>query len=368
MDNTIILIFSGYNPRAIVAFIRTLVKNNLDFRIVAKSSGDFIFFTEYKNKVISIRENQNLELNNIIEYINLTKQITNKKNVFIAPTSEAFNRFFLEEKNSLNALDVIIPLVNKDLYSLISDKYSFTEVCKDYDILVPKEYFDINIIPYPFVAKPKSYSSESGEIHVPQLIFCEADKLTFLNNYSSEDFYFQEFISGKSFYLLYYFTKENCFYKYSQLNKVQQPNGKSIIAAISSNFHEGKESKKYEDLFKALGFYGLVMIEVKNCNSRNYMIEANPRFWGPSQLFVDAGVNLFEAFLYDYNLIKTKPIINLDTREIRYFWHGGYQESNFNNTIKGYQSKRKFIIEDWLRYDIYNRQDTLKYYLKETNE
>ena len=40
------------------------------------------------------------------------------------------------------------------------------------------------------------------------------------------------------------------------------------------------------------------------------MIEANPRFWGPSQLFVDAGFNLFESFLFDYNIIETLPLDN----------------------------------------------------------
>jgi hypothetical protein len=36
------------------------------------------------------------------------------------------------------------------------------------------------------------------------------------------------------------------------------------------------------------GFYGLVMIEVKEYDNQFYMIEANPRLWGPSQLILDA--------------------------------------------------------------------------------
>ena len=48
------------------------------------------------------------------------------------------------------------------------------------------------------------------------------------------------------------------------------------------------------------------MVEVKHLSNKNYMIEANPRFWGPSQLFVDAGINLFEAFLVDNGLLNKR--------------------------------------------------------------
>ena len=104
---------------------------------------------------------------------------------------------------------------------------------------------------------------------------------------------------------------------------IQQPEGKSIVAAVSSDLHDSTEALKYEKLFKSINFHGLVMVEVRGVDNDFYMIEANPRFWGPSQLFVDAGMNLFEAFLNDYDVLEK---INLQARkkETKYFWFGGY--------------------------------------------
>lgn len=50
-----ILIFSGFNPRAVLAFIRTLEKNNIsDYGIIANGICDRIFLTKYASKVIYV--------------------------------------------------------------------------------------------------------------------------------------------------------------------------------------------------------------------------------------------------------------------------------------------------------------------------
>ena len=90
-------------------------------------------------------------------------------------------------------------------------------------------------------------------------------------------------------------------------------------------FHLTSESTKYEKLFKEIKFTGFVMTEIKG---DNFMIEANPRFWGPSQLFVDAKVNLFEAFLHDYNFISNKPPLVVSAlKDVIYFWYGGINKA-----------------------------------------
>ena len=53
-----------------------------------------------------------------------------------------------------------------------------------------------------------------------------------------------------------------------------------------------------------IGYYGLIMIEVKIQDGEYYMIEANPRLWGPSQLILDAGMDLFHRFALDNGLIE----------------------------------------------------------------
>ena len=153
--------------------------------------------------------------------------------------------------------------------------------------------------------------------------------------------------------------------KFSQENFIQQSEGKSILAAKSSDFHLTDYSSMYEGLFKKLKYRGLVMIEVK-VNDRNLlMIEANPRFWGPSQLFVDANINFFNAMLYDYGLLSKKPMQQSNSLEnILYYWNDGtsYLNNNINKIAFHNYSKEQFLEEStlWEQSNILNRNDTKK--------
>ena len=56
-----IVIFSGYNQRAVIAFLRCLTKNHIEeYVIVAASNQDTILKTKYKDKIFmgcALREN-----------------------------------------------------------------------------------------------------------------------------------------------------------------------------------------------------------------------------------------------------------------------------------------------------------------------
>ena len=99
------------------------------------------------------------------------------------------------------------------------------------------------------------------------------------------------------------------------------------------------------------------------------MIEANPRFWGPSQLFVDAGINFFEVFLNDYGIIESIPKFENIKDSTRYFWFGGLINTIKNNMNLTYYniSENSFLnyIHIWLKNDIYKRDDTIEIFRKE---
>ncbi len=155
---------------------------------------------------------------------------------------------------------------------------------------------------------------------------------------------------------------------FSQENLIQQPEGKSIVAAVSSNYHHSKECQKYIKLFKDINFRGLVMVEIRKNSKYDYMIEANPRFWGPSQLFVDSRVNLFDALLFDYGVIEEKPQY-LKPRKAEYFWFGGLVETfkcNKNVNFYNYTPKKFFKqLPSFLQIDIYRRDDSINIFLDE---
>ena len=362
-----VIVFSGFNQRAVIAFIRTLEKNKVDYAIIAKSVEDEIFITEYSHRVLSIRKTSKLDINDILTSLKEVSKRLFAKNYLIAPSTESLNRFLLKNRSIIENNDCTIPLVEEKLYNLISDKESFCNLCSGNGIAIPAPK-NIMSDTVPLVAKPKKYFSRKNKIFSPIIITNDIDKEEFLKLYNTDDFFYQEFVDGESYYLLYYVSRKGTFYKYSQKNLMQQPEGKSIVAAVGSDFHMSQESIHYENLLLKINFFGLIMIEVKKTNENYIMIEANPRFWGPSQLFVDAGINLFDFFLHDYNIIKRPTNNNKIENDTKYFWFEGIVKTKRENKkLIIYKESETEIFENlhyWMNNDVYLRKDTAEYFVK----
>ncbi|PJJ41138.1 hypothetical protein [Hallerella succinigenes] len=346
-----IVIFSGFNMRAVIAFLRTLEKNHLDFYIIAISQNDPIFKSKYSSNVVSIREKISLDLADISKSLSKVRNITHADELFIAPSTEALNRFLQKNRPYFEELGCIIPLVPNDVYNIISDKKAFRDLCDANGILIPKEV-DFDKTNIPFVIKPKYY--ETTEILSAPIIVDSEDVFNSIV-FNGYDYFCEEFVKGNSYYILYYFSKNQKIYKLFQENIAQQPFGKSVIAAEISS--ASLDDSKFIAMFKKLNFQGLVMVEVRKKNNQLFMIEANPRFWGPSQLFVDYGQNFFDYFLEDYGFaVEHSSSIN---KNARYYWSGGLSY----NTI--WHNKSSFLPETFEPYDIYKRDDTREIYKQE---
>ena len=357
--NKAVLVFSGYNQRAVIAFLRTLREKKISFGIVASSANDDVFMTDYAANVIYTRKIRKLELPEFIVSIKQAQEALATKNLIIAPSTEALNRFLLSNRSLIEREGVMIPLVAEDLYCQISDKYSFGKICSDFGILVPKEYNGIDEALIPFVAKPIKYIGKNGKSLNPIIISSNIELESFRALCDIEEYYYQEYIEGRCFYLLYYIYKNGHVEKLSQENYVQQPKGKSMIAAVLSDLHDMPVSKRYEELLKAKSFFGMVMVEVKEKNDVYYMIEANPRFWGPAQLFVDSGFNLFDDFLRENGLIES--VKRKESIDAKYYWSGGLKESVCDDDEPTYYIK-KTIFESmknyFVEFDLFDREDT----------
>lgn len=363
-----LVIFSGYNQRAILAFLRCMVKNKFSrYAIVASSEDDTILKTVYKDKVFCVRKNKELNKIEIFQILHDIKSKYKNEQVLILPTTESLNRFMLQYKDKLEQEKIVVPLVSKSIYESISDKEMFWEICKNNELLVPERIKLTVEFTKPYVAKPKKYQTDDGKVYSPQIILTSEQHKKFLKEYDKNDFMYQEYITGDSYYLLYYFSKRNKVYMFSQINYSQQLNGKSILVAESSNIHKEKIAQDYIRIFHKLNYFGLVMVEVRKNANGYYMIEANPRFWGPSQLFVDAGVPFFEEMLKDYDIdIKNKQYkVNCD---VKYLWSGGCPEGilDTDKEIWINNSKNK-VANEWQKFisnDIYNREDTKEIFIQ----
>jgi predicted ATP-grasp superfamily ATP-dependent carboligase/SAM-dependent methyltransferase len=359
-----VLIISGYNQRAIISFCRFACENSIKFYIVAKDNTDTILVSDYKEYVIATRNNTSLSLKDFEEWA----KIIDKEHLLILPSTEYLNRFVLKNRMTLEKDGYVIPLCEEQLYNIISNKYSFGQLCKEHEIDIPLEYNTPT--KYPCVVKPKTYSNFSGLILKPEILYSDYQFKQFLTHNKIEDFYFQEFIPGKSVYLLFYFSLDGSVASFSQENLIQQDIGLSIIAARSAAYHLTDGALKYKKLFSDLQFHGLVMVEIRLHDNKYYMIEANPRLWGPSQLILDAGMDIFHRFMADYGLMKNNELSKSYCIGKEYFWSGGISQDSRNEArvvFHGNYNPEKFIHEYYKFYasDIYFKEDTMSIFIME---
>lgn len=367
-----VLIFSGSNDRAVFAFCRLATIYNVKFFIIANGLDDLIFKSAYKNSVVFTRVKNELEVSTIVEISDKIKTNQEVNNVLILPTSEFLNRFLLDNRNQLENESIRIPLCSKSLYEKISDKFSFNELCKKHGLNTPKQ-FDSAPKTYPFIIKSRTYFNKNNFVGIkPQIIYNSKEYDEFFSSNNLDQYYFQEYIAGSCYYLLYYFDKDGSYSVYSQENLIQQSNGGSMILSKSSDIHNQEISKAYASLFVKEKYHGLIMVELKKFKNKFYMIEANPRFWGPSQLIIDASMDLLDRFMLENKLIK-KPKIKLKDykKDVFYFWSGGLvKDLNRSKSSTFYNFDSNMFIKIYnqiLKNEIYLKQDTIQCYLSKNN-
>ena len=326
-----------------------------------------MFQTLYAPHISLVRSNPMLDIDDLCNCIESVRAGTSERFV-IAPTSEAMNRFLLENRERIEQTGDILPLVSETLYRTISDKATFVARCREYDIPVPAELPSFDTPTLPVVAKPYSENSTDNYRHYPLLLYTKQDWKQFASSPDRDIYFLQQYIKGPSYYLQYYFHASGRVDRFSMRNLVQQPDGKSIVAAEPAHLHLDKTYRVFETLLRDAGFNGLIMIELMFENDRFYAIEANPRMWGPAQLMVDSGSNLYVSFINDlfgYNL----PLnICGQAENSLYFWWAGFWSPQLQGKpMKWHYSPSKFweMYPEFLQTEIYCRKDTRGIFLQE---
>lgn len=354
-----LLALSGYNFRALIAFLRVCRTYNVPIYIIAKDKSDPIFSTMYAGQVVFVRESSDLScLPEICQ--NLMSQYHLDEAVFL-PSTEYLNRYLQANRHIFHKLRIKIPLIPPPLYDRLSDKSSFRDMCIEYGLPTTKVYSTLDSIEYPCVLKPHTYWSYSGK---PIVILNSGQ----IPRDFSKEWFIEQYIPGDSYYLLYYFRNDGTYVAYSQKNLIQQNGGGSMLCACQSTLHHHPICRQYAEMFISERVTGLIMVEVKEHNGKYIMIEANPRLWGPSQFFVDAGIPFFEEFLFDCGFnIKNNISLTEPSEPIYYFWEGGFSKERHDEK---YYSMGRAVLSQKLsilrKYDVFNRPDTLNLYTTES--
>jgi predicted ATP-grasp superfamily ATP-dependent carboligase len=362
-----VILFSGFNQRSVVTMCRTLEACNITYHIIAHTPQDTMFQTAYASRINSVRSNPALDIDDLCTCIESVRAGASKRFV-IAPTSEAMNLFLLEHRKRIEQSGDILPLVSEALYREISDKSTFGARCREYDIRVPEELASLDTPKLPVVAKPYSEISPDGRHHYPILVYTEQDWKQFASRPDRNLYFLQRYIHGSSYYLQYYFHASGQVDRFSMRNLVQQPEGKSIVAAEAAYLHLDKTYRVFETLLQDAGFRGLIMVELMFENDSFYMIEANPRMWGPAQLMADAGSNLYVSFINDLFGYDISLDICGKMENPLYFWWAGFWAPQLQGKpMKWHCSPSEFWEKypEFLKAEIYCQKDTRGIFLQE---
>ncbi len=372
MNSSEFVLFSGFNSRAVIAFCRAATAGNIPFSIIARGADDPILKTAYASRVVAQREGDRLEFDVIEDSVRAVRAEGSRRKLVYVPSTEYLNRFILHHVSSCRKVGLEVDLVEAGLYNLISDKGTFYDTCAEAGLCVPRQSPDFREIGFPCFAKPLKYFDEAGAVAAkPFLIGTEAELRQSITSNKSGEFVYQEFVKGKSFYLLFYFAHDGSVQTFSQRNLMQQHHGGSVLAAFSADLHSDTVGASYRTLFTRLGFKGFVMVEICECAGNYFMIEANPRLWGPIQLTLDASAGLLEAYFRDYGFNVSSPRTCGD-ETARYFWGGGLAQTakaGFTCSFMSYGADQ--FLRDyngWMQSDVWMRPDSMGVFTSEMRD
>lgn len=357
-DNIRFVIFSGANERAIIAVCRHFQLNKRKVSIIGIPHGDKLHLTSFRKLIDVYRKNNQLDEVDLLDSIvELSARYPHDKLVFL-PTSESINRIILNKRKDFNSAGLNIYLVSKNVYESVSDKEKFLELANNFSILVPPLLEKIQTEDLPIVAKPRAeFSLKTGKKIYPELIFTQQQLDTFLLSQSAEDYFYQKYLDGKSYYYLLHFPEHDAPFIIYQQNLLQQENGKSIIMAERCDCPDEDFEKKIVNALRFIGFFGLIMIEMMKVEDKSYLIEANPRLWGPFELAIKSG--LLPEFILNSKSLGSVAI-NGNTK---YLWLGGYSSTLCDGgTPRRYLNKELSLLKIlpfFVCSDIYLRKDTI---------
>ena len=366
------LIFSGSNPRAVITFLRALRKLEQKIVIIARSSSDMIFLSGFRHSVFAIRECGQLDLADIQRCIIDVQDKTGVNEFVICPSSEYLNLFLLKHRDILEGINCDVPLVDESIYRKISDKASSAKFVADHGLNVPKVFKCPERFTRPIVAKPKVNIDQGGQSRYPVFLMDSESFESFQCRSDKDAYFFQEFISGDSYYLMAYFSASGKVFLASQKNLAQQAGGKSIVVAESDDFHLSQTAQKTVEILKSENFFGLVMVEFLKCEDVFYFIELNPRLWGPLELVFRSGSQIVSNYIWEMlglttDIASLQPPIQI--KKTRYLWLGGFAANRRVGEAIQWRNMTKFECMNQvmrsLFYDVYLRSDSWRIFLFE---
>ncbi|HEY3519662.1 MAG TPA: hypothetical protein VGK80_01320 [Rhodanobacteraceae bacterium] len=325
--------------------------------------------SSFRRDVKWVRPTHDLSLEIFFEGVRRVRAGAGDAALVVLPSTEYFNTFLLRHRRKIEEMDCRIPLVQASLYARLTEKRSAADFFSTAGLALPRDVPASATCDPPIVAKPFRNVSVAGESLYPHLLQTRAEIRTFFATHDAKDYFFQEYVRGDSLYLLFHLSQTGRHeFTWSQRNLLQQPDGKSMLLAESSDFHGSETAARIMRALRDAGFHGLGMVEVIRTADRDVFIEMNPRIWGPVQFCLDQQQPLLPAFIGE--ALHDDPLRFADRQprrcRRRYFWLGGLLETLRSGRRPTWHAARRAlfpVILGSLASDVYLRKDSWRCFL-----
>lgn len=291
------LIFTGTNARAWTVLARYFEHNSVPYYLVAANKDDAVFDTDFARRVLFTRDEKHLIDDDILA-VGQALEESGVGAAFLCPTSEFINSVYFEKPEIFGRAGITLAAADKAIYEKFTNKSSSYALFDGGEVRIAAEYSQ-DEIEFPCIAKPRE-NFTGGSILYPQFLMNARDFRDFSERFAAEDYFFEEYLDGESFYLCLYFSKDGRVAKYAQRNLAQQPGGKSIVSAEECGIGTLPVAAEVIRKFEGEGYRGPAMVELYRKGQDWYFIEVNPRFWGPLLLAYSACPDLLALYVKDW--------------------------------------------------------------------
>lgn len=177
-----------------------------------------------------------------------------------------------------------------------------------------------------------------------------------------DNFFLQERIQGVSIYVCGFFYQDELLFSFVQKNLRQASGGGSILKAKPEHVSPPKSVfTGLEKLLREAGWIGPFMAEFIKTKKDWYLIEINPRLWGPVQLAEDNGYPFSVATYYlligdSEETIKTKHSYSVTGKQQVGFIHWAGHLEKVEAIAPPTKTKQPFM-------DVFLRADTAAFFI-----
>lgn len=364
----LVVIFTGANERAVGAFCRSLQRDCIDFLLITRNAEDVLYRTRLRRHLFAQRTLDTLDENEFKRLLLDIKARYPQRALTIAPSAESINRLLLDIQQWLCREGIQGITVNPDIYQVFSDKEKLLAAATTVGLEIPAVIEQLSESQLPFVLKPRIENNIHGQRLYPLLVRNAAEYAEHARSYDATRYLIQRYIDGQSFYYLYFRNDAGVVALY-QRNIAQQAAGKSMVAAELVICPDADTDLRLRALLDQHAYCGFIMFEVMESAGQHYIIEANPRMWGPMQLALENGFRASWLVQGQDTAPQMAPplrFLGLWSRD-KYLWLGGFAGQT-HGEMRFFAGAGRWLWKAccWLpRYDVWFSTDSLRLFFFE---